>query len=562
MIEIKKQSLSETFSVYLDKRMIRILLLGAISGFPWVLIGSSLSLWLKEEGLSRSTIGWAGLIFGVYAINYFWAPLVDRIKIPLLTNKFGHRRGWIFSMQALILISLIIWSYINPTENLYLLIFVGLIIAIASATQDITVDALRIEQIKQSEKKAMAAGAAIAVVGWWSGYKIGGVISLFTAEYFENIGIVNYWQKTFLILGIIVILMNIALIFVQESKNISREKVHTKNDKIAERKIITSSQNSLIFFIGIALFIFIEAYLLSKILGNHFFNFIPNTIFFNILIFIIGLFGFAMITAHSQFGRSLSSWFGSTIGGPFFSFFKQNAINQKNKRSEQNILSLILKFFRKYKIGIYILLFVFLFKIGEAFLGRMSIVFYKEIGFTKGDIAIYSKAFGWITTVIFTLLGGIFAMRAGTIKTMFVAGVLMAGSNLLFSLLDWFIQTIPLTIYQFDMNFISHTWDFEISNHQLVFGLTVILDDIAAAFATVAFVAFISLLVNRAYTATQYALLASLGTAGRTLMASSSGALVDWLNGDWGTFFILTALMVIPSLILLWSMRDKIKLNE
>jgi len=562
MIEIKKQSLSETFSVYLDKRMIRILLLGAISGFPWVLIGSSLSLWLKEEGLSRSTIGWAGLIFGVYAINYFWAPLVDRIKIPLLTNKFGHRRGWIFSMQALILISLIIWSYINPTENLYLLIFVGLIIAIASATQDITVDALRIEQIKQSEKKAMAAGAAIAVVGWWSGYKIGGVISLFTAEYFENIGIVNYWQKTFLILGIIVILMNIALIFVQESKNISREKVHTKNDKIAERKIITSSQNSLIFFIGIALFIFIEAYLLSKILGNHFFNFIPNTIFFNILIFIIGLFGFAMITAHSQFGRSLSSWFGSTIGGPFFSFFKQNAINQKNKRSEQNILSLILKFFRKYKIGIYILLFVFLFKIGEAFLGRMSIVFYKEIGFTKGDIAIYSKAFGWITTVIFTLLGGIFAMRAGTIKTMFVAGVLMAGSNLLFSLLDWFIQTIPLTIYQFDMNFISHTWDFEISNHQLVFGLTVILDDIAAAFATVAFVAFISLLVNRAYTATQYALLASLGTAGRTLMASSSGALVDWLNGDWGTFFILTALMVIPSLILLWSMRYKIKLNE
>ena len=562
MFEIKKQSLSETFSIYLDKRMLRILLLGAISGFPWVLIGSSLTLWLKEEGLSRSTIGWAGLIFGVYAINYFWAPLVDRIKIPVLTNKFGHRRGWIFSMQALILISLIIWSYINPTENLYLLIFVGLIIAIASATQDITVDALRIEQIKQSEKKAMAAGAAIAVVGWWSGYKIGGVIALFTAEYFENIGIVNYWQQTFLILGIIVILMNIALIFVHESKNSSREKVHTKNDKIAERKIITSSQNNLIFFIGIALFIFVEAYVLSKILGNHLFNFIPDTIFFNILIFIIGLFGFAMITAHSQFGRSLSSWFGSTIGGPFFSFFKQNAINQKNKSSEQNILSLILKFFRKYKIGIYILLFVFLFKIGEAFLGRMSIVFYKEIGFTKGDIAIYSKAFGWITTVIFTLIGGIFAMRAGTIKTMFVAGLLMAGSNLLFSLLDWFIKIIPLTIYQFDINFISHTWNFEVSNHQLVFGLTVILDDIAAAFATVAFVAFISLLVNRAYTATQYALLASLGTAGRTLMASSSGALVDWLNGDWGTFFILTAIMVIPSLILLWSMKDKIKLNE
>ena len=562
MIEIKKQSLSETFSIYFDKRMLRILLLGAISGFPWVLIGSSLSLWLKEEGLSRSTIGWAGLIFGVYAINYFWAPLVDRIKIPVLTNKFGHRRGWIFLMQAIILISLVFWSYINPAENLYLLILVGLIIAIASATQDITVDALRIEQIKHDEKKAMAAGAAIAVVGWWSGYKLGGVIALFTAQYFQNIGIVDYWQKTFLILGIIVILMNICLIFVHESKNTIRDKIHVKNDKIIKGKIFSSSRNNLVYFIGIASFIFVEAYILSKILGSHLFNFLPNNIFLYILIFIIGLFGFAIITAQSRFGIRLSSWFGSTIGGPFFSFFKQNEINEKNKKSEQNILFLIWKFIKKYKIGIYILLFVFLFKIGEAFLGRMSIVFYKEIGFSKVDIAIYSKGFGWVTTVAFTLLGGLFAMRAGTIKTMFVAGILMATTNLLFSYLNWFVETIPLVFYQFDINLLLRTWDLEISNHQLIFGLSVILDDIAAAFATVAFVAFISLLVNRAYTATQYALLASIGTAGRTLLASSSGALVDWLNGDWGTFFILTALMVIPSLILLWIMKDKIKFSE
>ena len=135
MIELKKQTISETFSIYFDKRMLKILLLGAISGFPWVLIGSSLSLWLKEDGLSRSTIGWAGLIFGVYAFNYLWAPLVDRIKIPFLTNRIGHRRGWIVLMQILILISLILWSLLNPTENLAIVISVGLLIAIASATQ-------------------------------------------------------------------------------------------------------------------------------------------------------------------------------------------------------------------------------------------------------------------------------------------------------------------------------------------------------------------------------------------------------------------------------------------
>ena len=82
----KKQSLAETFSVYFDRRMIKILLLGAISGFPWVIIGSSLSLWLKEDGLSRSTIGWAGLIFAVYAFNYLWAPIIDRVKITVVTH--------------------------------------------------------------------------------------------------------------------------------------------------------------------------------------------------------------------------------------------------------------------------------------------------------------------------------------------------------------------------------------------------------------------------------------------------------------------------------------------
>jgi len=182
----KKQTLSETFSVYFDRRMIRILLLGIISGFPWVLIGSSLSLWLKEDGLSRSTIGWAGLIFGVYAINYLWAPIIDRIRIPWLTNKIGHRRGWIVTMQFIILVSLVCWSVVDPTANLWAVIAIGLVIAIASATQDITVDALRIAQIGETEGTSMQAGAAMAVVGWWTGYKLGGVFALNAATFFQN----------------------------------------------------------------------------------------------------------------------------------------------------------------------------------------------------------------------------------------------------------------------------------------------------------------------------------------------------------------------------------------
>ena len=451
-----KQSWIDSLMVYKDVRMVRILLLGAISGFPWVLIGSSLSLWLKEEGLSRSTIGWAGLIFGVYAFNYLWAPIIDRIQIPLLTKRLGHRRGWIVLMQIAILLSLVVWSYINPTQNLALLITVGLIIAIASATQDITVDALRIEQINENEVKSMAAGAAMAVVGWWTGYKLGGVIALFTAEYFEKAGIADYWQATFLVLGVVIILMNIGLMFVHEPIETDRQSKQRETDQMIEGKLGSSN----------------------------------------------------IIT-------SFVAWITGTIGGPIISFFKKNG----------------------FAIAVGILSFVFLFKIGEAFLGRMSIVFYKELGFSKVQIAIYSKTFGWITTVVFTLLGGIFAMRVGTVKTMFVAGILMALTNLLFAALYW------------------------TGKSELLFAFAVIADDITAAFATVAFVAFISLLVDRTYTATQYALLASIGTAGRTTLASSSGALVDWLNGDWGTFFVMTTVMVIPSLICLWFIRHKLKIG-
>ena len=237
----KKQSLSDSFKVYFDKRMIKILLLGAISGFPWVIIGSSLSLWLKEDGLSRSTIGWAGLIFAVYAFNYLWAPIIDRVKIPWLTDKIGHRRGWIVTMQTLILLCLVFWSLINPSTNLALVISIGLIIAIASATQDITVDALRIEQIGENEGKSMQAGAAMAVVGWWTGYKLGGVISLNTAEFFQISGFDNYWQITFLILGMVIIACNIGLMFVRENSSINRSESQKITDKIIEDKIGSSN---------------------------------------------------------------------------------------------------------------------------------------------------------------------------------------------------------------------------------------------------------------------------------------------------------------------------------
>ena len=448
------QGLTESLAVYFERRMARILLLGIISGFPWVLIGSSLTLWLTEDGVSRSTIGWAGLIFGVYAFNFLWAPLIDRVPLPWLSSRIGQRRAWILVLQAAVLVCLVSWSALDPSENLGSVIAVGLAIAVASATQDIAIDALRIEQIGKSEGEAMAAGAAVAVVGWWSGFKLGGIVALETAGGFQSAGVENYWQATFLVLGIVVVLCNIGLLFVREAAATERLAAQAEDEERMASRLRMSG----------------------------------------------------------RLGRA-AAWLGGTVGGPLMRFFAKNGV----------------------AIALAVLGFVFLFKIGEAFMGRMSLVFYTEIGFTKSDIALYSKGLGWIVTVGFTVLGGLVAIRIGLIRAMFVSGIAMALTNLMFALLAWSGKS------------------------EVLFAAAVVMDDLTSAFATVTFVAFISMLVDRTYTATQYALLASLGTAGRTLLAASSGELVDWLEGDWGTFFVITTLMVIPSLVCLWAIRAQLR---
>ena len=187
---------------------------------------------------------------------------------------------------------------------------VGVVIATCSATQDITIDALRIEQIRKEDSGAMAAGASMAVIGWWTGFKLGGMITLLVADKFELMGMENYWQMTFLVIGLLVIATNIGLLFIPETGTQERIKAQAAAQaewraKMGDTTIITQ----------------------------------------------------------------IVSFIGSTVVTPLLSFFRNNGL----------------------KIGLGLLSFILLFKIGEAFMGKMSIIFYKEVGSSKSDIAIYSK---------------------------------------------------------------------------------------------------------------------------------------------------------------------------
>ncbi|MEC7480421.1 MAG: MFS transporter [Pseudomonadota bacterium] len=436
----KAAVLLNALKTFNDKRYLSIFLFGISSGFPWIMIGSVLSAWLKDEGLSRSAIGLFGIIFATYSFNFLWSPLVDKIKPPLL----GQRRGWIFAMQGCVVLLCLVMSQLTADQDLFYVALIGLLIAIASATQDIAIDGFRIDCIAQDDKDGMSAASSVATAGWWTGYGGLGAIPFFLADMTSWT-----WPNIYLLLGALMALLMCATYLANEPQ-IDREA------------------------------------LLEK------------------------------ITAKDTKQSPVFHWIQTTLVTPFAEFFNRNGV----------------------KLAASFLLFIFLFKIGEAFLGRMSIVFYKEIGFSNSDIATYSKLLNWWVTIVFSLLGGLVNIRYGIYRGLMIAGVAMAASNLLFALIA---QTGPSTS---------------------LLAITVIVDGFTGAWSTVAMVAFISLLCNRAFSANQYALMASLSVAGRTLVASSSGFVVDSLEGNWSLFFILTAVMVLPSLCFLYSIRHHIKRVE
>ncbi|MBQ4848624.1 AmpG family muropeptide MFS transporter [Pseudoalteromonas sp. MMG012] len=446
---ILKASLSDYLSYYKDRRLITIFMLGISSGFPWVLIGSVMSAWLKDEGLSRSMIGLFGIVFGAYTINFLWSPLLDRVKLPFLTTLLGQRRSWIALCQVITALATIAMSYIIIKDNLFSAALLCFLIAAASATHDIAIDAYRIDILPENESEKATAAAAMATSGWWTGYALLGAIPFFLADspYFD-------WPKIYLLLGIIMGLLVLVTLFAKEPSS-QRDHVHKQLELAYQAR-----------------------------LGN----------------------------SKSVFSR-VFAWFAVTLVEPFRSFFTKNGV----------------------KTALALLLFIFLFKIGESFLARMSIVFYKEIGFSNTQIGQYSKLGTGVITIIFAFLGSIFNHKYGIVKGLFISGIAMAASNLMFS---WIAIAGP---------------------QEHLYAMAVVIDGFTQAWSLVAMVAFISMLCDRAFSATHYALLASLGSLGRTVMSSYSGVVIDdWLHGNWAIFFVITALMVLPSLLLLYIIRNKL----
>lgn len=416
-----------------DTRLWRIFLFGALSGFPWLLIGSAMTLWLKDEGLSRTSIGVFGLLFSVWTFNFLWAPIIDHARLPFL-HRLGQRRSWIALCLTVLVACSALLAVLGPHVSIPATVALCFVIALASATQDLAIDAYRITVIGEDEPELIGHGAAMATCGWWTGVSLPGAVAFQFSD-------AHGWPPIYLALAAVLAL--------------------------------------------------------TSLLALRWFREPPR--------------GGAPGQATPPCGQGHAlDWFNRTYVSAVSEFFQRNGA----------------------RLAFGLLAFVFLFKIGEAFLGRMVVVFYNEVGFSDAEIGTYSKALGLPVTIACALAAGLFSGRFGVVRGLLVAGIAMAATNLLFA---WVAVVGP------DVGALS---------------VAVIADGVTSAFSTVAFVAFISYYTSRLHTATQYGALASLGNAGRNVVAAASGFLVDALDGDWAAFFVLTSVMVLPSLvILIWIAR-------
>jgi PAT family beta-lactamase induction signal transducer AmpG len=194
-----KPSWTSTFKVYLEPASLRMLLLGFSAGLPLLLVLGTLSFWLREAGIDRTTIGYLSWVGLAYAFKWVWAPLVDRLPLPLLTRWLGRRRSWLLLAQLAVMVGLVAMSFNDPQVALQPVVWGALAVAFGSATQDVALDAFRIESAGSERQAALAAtyqtGYRLAMI--WAGAGV-----LWIAARAEVAALANYqhgaWQTAYL----------------------------------------------------------------------------------------------------------------------------------------------------------------------------------------------------------------------------------------------------------------------------------------------------------------------------------------------------------------------------
>jgi PAT family beta-lactamase induction signal transducer AmpG len=410
-------------ALYGDRRMLVILLMGFSSGLPLLLGFSTLSYWLSKEGVSLTAIGGLLAASAPYSVKFLWAPLIDQARLPVFTTLFGQRRGWMLAIQIFLAAAIAALGFGDPRESIAYIAALALVVAFLSASQDIVIDAYRIDILEDHEQ---GAGAAMTQTGYRLGLLVAGAGAIALADFIS-------WSLIYALMASLVGIGMVAALIAPEPP-------------AAKHRTATSAAE-------------------------------PS-----------GL----RATLH----RAVVAPLTDLLGRPGI---------------------------------VWIVLFVLLYKYGDAIAGAMANPFYFQIGFSGVEIAGVTKVFGVAATLVGVFAGGALVARFGVWSALVIGGVLQAATNLLFA---WLAA----------------------SGHDLtLLAVAVGADNFAGGLGSAAFVAYLSGLCNVSFTGTQYALLTSLMAFGRTLFATASGPLAEHLG--WVGFFIATTAIAVPGLVLLVWLR-------
>ena len=402
-----------SWKIYADRRMAVMLLLGFVSGLPLLLVSTTLSLWLKDAGISLAAIGLFSIVKAPYSFKWLFSPVIDQYRLPLF-GRLGRRRGWAVFLQLLLIAALLLMSFTNPKLSPGLFAGWVFLTALFSASQDIVLDAYRIERFKEKEQ---AAGVAVFVLGYRFGAIFSGAGALFMASFLS-------WSHVYQIMAAGVIVGLVTILAAKEPAGNTPSKPRTMRATVV-----------------------------------------------------------------------------NAVVKPFADFMKRGHWP-------------------------WILLFVFLYRMSDAYVAPMAYPFFDDMGFSKIQIASIIKIYGVIATVAGTLLGGVLVNRTGLVKSLVICGFLQGLSNLVYVGQAYAGNNVPVLM------------------------INIFIENISGGMGTAAFVAYLSSLCNKKYTATQYALLSSLMGAARDLFAATSGLVAAAVS--WQGFFLITTLTAVPGMLILW----------
>jgi len=490
------RSLLQTLATYREPRLIAVLFMGFSSGLPLALSAGTLQVWQTRDGVDLGTIGFFVLVGVVYSLKFVWAPFMDRIALPGPLGRLGRRRGWAILTQLGLMATIVLLGASDPVAMPAWTAFCAVLVAFCSASQDIVVDAYRIELLDDNQQ---GAGAAMTQIG----YRFGMIASGAGALWMHSDGNGLSWFGVYLVMAGLVAVGIMTVLMTREPPD--------RRASLAASQAATRGWYALVLAAiaaaAVGAFVVVKYLLFGGIALSDPLKWLPTVSAIvaaaGLPILVVSL----LPAPERQIGTyaELHRWLDQSVIAPF-------------------------KDLARHRGWLVILVFVVLFKLGDAFAGSIANAFYVKTGFTDGEIAWVSKTFGPVVTLLGVASGGILVARIGLFHSLLAGGIVQMLSNLMFA---W-------------QAMVGHDVDFLM--------LTIGLENFASGIGSAAFVAYLSGLCSVNFTGTQYALLTSLAVVGRTVLSSPGGELAKLIG--WFDFFVMSTFMALPGLLLLlWMMR-------